>query len=163
MRVRARQVAGLDAILEGFESGRAERHIPGHVRDFNYIGPHERFKHLKRLFGSMMEYQFAVAEEHLPAAFAEVDRIYASPAPDPHAYVLKKLGDAPRAGLLSFPRPGYTLGLFTKSTDESRRFLGRQFEAMYPDLDRWRAIVSRWDPEGRVQSDLSRRLGIKPW
>jgi hypothetical protein len=33
-------------------------------------------------------------------------------------------------------------------------------EAMYPGLDRWRAVQRRVDPEGVLTSDLGRRLGL---
>jgi hypothetical protein len=32
--------------------------------------------------------------------------------------------------------------------------------AMYPDLDRWRAVRRRVDPDGVLASDLGRRLGL---
>ena len=33
-------------------------------------------------------------------------------------------------------------------------------ETMYPQLPRWREIQARLDPQGRMRSDLSRRLGL---
>jgi hypothetical protein len=33
-------------------------------------------------------------------------------------------------------------------------------EAMYPALDRWRAVQRRVDPDGVLTSDLGRRLGL---
>jgi FAD/FMN-containing dehydrogenase len=41
--------------------------------------------------------------------------------------------------------------------------LARQFERMYDRLPEWREIVRQYDPKNRVQSDLSRRLNMKPW
>ena len=32
--------------------------------------------------------------------------------------------------------------------------------AMYPHLDRWMAVRRRVDPDGVLQSDLARRLGL---
>lgn len=34
--------------------------------------------------------------------------------------------------------------------------------AMYPRLDEFRAVLARIDPAGRFQSDMSRRLGLRP-
>jgi decaprenylphospho-beta-D-ribofuranose 2-oxidase len=33
--------------------------------------------------------------------------------------------------------------------------------AMYPELDRWRSVAGALDPGGVMQSDLSRRLGLR--
>jgi hypothetical protein len=33
-------------------------------------------------------------------------------------------------------------------------------EAMYPQLGRWRELQGSVDPDGRMRSDLSRRLGL---
>src|SRR5436309_3208799 len=36
------------------------------------------------------------------------------------------------------------------------------FAAMYPKLDRFRAVLAQVDPAGRFNSDMARRLGIRP-
>jgi decaprenylphospho-beta-D-ribofuranose 2-oxidase len=41
--------------------------------------------------------------------------------------------------------------------------LPRQFEKMYPKLDQWREITKSYEPTGRVRSELSMRLNMKPW
>ena len=33
--------------------------------------------------------------------------------------------------------------------------------AMYPDLDRYRAVLDEIDPHGRLASDMARRLAIR--
>jgi len=95
--------------------------------------------------------------------------------------VLKRLG--PEQGLLSFPKPGYTItfdmpvkpGLFDliKEFDalllqsEGRVYLAKdsylnaeQFRRMYPKWDLWMDIKEKIDPSGRLRSTLSDRLGL---
>jgi len=33
--------------------------------------------------------------------------------------------------------------------------------AMYPELDRWRSVVDSLEQRGALQSDLSRRVGLR--
>ena len=97
--------------------------------------------------------------------------------------VLKRFG-AEGDGLLSFPRPGWTLTLdlptgavgieaLLRSLDElvldagGRHYLAKDavanpatIAAGYPELDRWREIRHRFDPDRRWQSDLGRRLDL---
>ena len=103
--------------------------------------------------------------------------------------VLKALGREGQ-GLLSFPMPGYTLALdFPHSQGiealfdrlerialdhGGRVYLAKDdalsphaFQAMYPGLDRFRAILDEIDPAMHMNSDMARRLQIRgqrrPW
>jgi FAD/FMN-containing dehydrogenase len=97
--------------------------------------------------------------------------------------VLKTTGPEGR-GLLSFPRPGVTLGLDVPNVGERLRPLARRldaivleaggrlylakdsltdaatFSAMYPRLDEFRAAQGRLDAQGRFSSTQARRLSL---
>jgi FAD/FMN-containing dehydrogenase len=97
--------------------------------------------------------------------------------------VLKTTGPEGR-GLLSFPKPGFTLGLDVPNVGGRLRPLARRldeillarggrlylakdsladaatFAAMYPRLEAFRAAKRRLDPRGRFSSSQARRLGL---
>ena len=97
--------------------------------------------------------------------------------------VLKRFGPG-NPGYLSFPKPGWTLAMdLPLGQDKLRELLprfdelvvgcgGRHYfakdstatprivRAGYPRLDEWRAVRDRLDPDGRMVSDLARRLDL---
>lgn len=97
--------------------------------------------------------------------------------------VLKAMGRA-GVGYLSFPRPGYTLALDFPNAPGAKELIaqleritcdhgGRTYLAkdstlspenlreMYPDLHKFQAVIADIDPDGRMHSDLARRLGLR--
>jgi decaprenylphospho-beta-D-ribofuranose 2-oxidase len=150
-----------------------------------YYYPLDSIGHWNRLYGQRGFYQFQCvlpddkAPDGLTLIMEEVSR---SSAPSPLT-VLKTLG-GPGLGDLSFTQRGFTLAVDLSNGDdtlgllhtleeitlahEGRIYLAKDaalspegFQAMYPDLSRFRETLTRVDPEARFTSDLARRLRIR--
>ncbi|MDI3257117.1 MAG: FAD-binding oxidoreductase [Kyrpidia sp.] len=165
---------------------RVSKGSPGvlvHYDPFFY--PLDAVLHWNRLYGKrgFLQYQvvfpFETSREGLIALLERLARDRRSS----FLAVLKRFG-AEGPGLLSFPRPGYTLALdipardrglfaFLRDMDEwvlkmgGRVYLTKDaelapelFAAMYPRLERFREIKGRIDPENRFSSSMARRLRL---
>ena len=100
------------------------------------------------------------------------------------AAVLKPMG-GPGEGLMSFPLKGYALAVDTprRSGTEAlyaqlermvlqhggRIYVAKDalmsaqgYHRMFPELENFRTVLRQVDPGGKFQSDMSRRLGIRP-
>ncbi|MDA8262650.1 MAG: FAD-binding oxidoreductase [Actinomycetota bacterium] len=137
-----------------------------------------------RIYGprGFLQYQFVVPDGQEEAMRRILEKIASAQVPSFLA-VLKRFGAA-NPGLLSFPRPGWTLALdipvgsprlfgLLESLDKQvleasgRLYLAKDsrakaetIAAMYPRLGELAAVKAKVDPEGLIKSDLSRRLGI---
>ncbi|NJP42766.1 FAD-binding oxidoreductase [Actinacidiphila epipremni] len=132
--------------------------------------------------GGFVQYQFVVGYGQEEALRRIVRRIGSRRCPSFLA-VLKRFGEAD-PGWLSFPMPGWTLALDLPATlpglaafldeldDEVAAAGGRVYLAkdarmrpdvlarMYPRLDDFRELRSRYDPRRVITSDLARRLAV---
>ncbi|HXA54266.1 MAG TPA: FAD-binding protein [Solirubrobacteraceae bacterium] len=137
-----------------------------------------------RLYGpaGMVQYQFALPRGREEALLRVVHLLRVRRAPM-YLAALKRFGPA-GAGTLSFPLEGLTLAIdlpagapgLARALDDADELVagagGRVYlakdsrlrpatlAAMYPQLERFRELRGRVDPDGVLRSDLGRRLGL---
>ena len=149
----------------------------------SFFYPLDALDNWNRLYGrrGFTQYQFVVPDD-ATAVIEAILGITSQRRLPGFLGVLKRFGPA-GAGLLSFPAPGWTLTMDLPAHpdvapaldhfDELVRDAGgrvylakdarlsrHHLRAMYPNLDRWRALRDRWDPMGILTSDLDRRLDL---
>ena len=163
---------------------RAPRRRVGEVQALSsFFHPLDGVQRWNRLYGppGFVQYQFVVPDDAVPTLRSVVEKLAARRAPAFLA-VLKRFG-AEGPGMLSFPRPGWTLAvdlpadpgmadLLDRFDDDvvsaggrvylakDGRLRPRHLPAMYPRLDRWRQVRHELDPRHHLTSDLDRRLGL---
>ncbi len=150
-----------------------------------FLYPLDALLDWNRLYGPRGFHQFQCVvpfEAGAPALRQLLGAVQAGRNASPLA-VLKTLGEA-GLGHLSFPMPGYTLAvdlprkpgveeqlakLEAITLDHGGRiYLAKDsrlspegFARMYPKLEQFRAVLAEVDPEGRMASDMARRLHIR--
>lgn len=151
-----------------------------------FFHPLDAVKGWNRMYGSsgFLQYQFVVPLGHESALRGIIERLTDAQVASFLA-VLKRFGPSNQAPL-SFPIEGWTLALdlpvhrqshvltgllasFDRVVAEAggRVYLAKDarlnpdlLPVMYPDLDRWREIRDRVDPDHTLTSDLDRRLDL---
>jgi decaprenylphospho-beta-D-ribofuranose 2-oxidase len=150
-----------------------------------YFYPLDRIHHWNLIYGrrGVLQYQLALPPETARQGLREVlERLTRARRPSFLA-VLKSFGAASQ-GLLSFPRPGFTLALDLPHTGPDlvaelrgldalvaklggRVYLAKDaclepelFAAMYPALPQFRDVKAKIDPSGRFASSQARRLKL---
>jgi decaprenylphospho-beta-D-ribofuranose 2-oxidase len=150
----------------------------------SFFYPLDRVDLWNRLYGErgFLQYQFVVPHNHGDTVL-EIAEMLARMATPVSLAVLKRMGEA-SPGYLSFPMPGWTLAADMPLGDpelgrtlddcDSRvagsggrtylakdsRLRRRLVEEMYPKVSTWREAKARIDPEARLRSNLSLRLGL---
>jgi hypothetical protein len=136
-----------------------------------------------RMYGKrgFLQYQFVVPFEHARAAMSEMLGLIRHSGEGSFLTVLKKFGDIPSPGMLSFPRPGLTLALdFAYSGQQTLQLLNELDKiviqsggAVYPAKDarmsaesfqsffpQWKQFAQHIDPH--FSSSFWRRVTIPP-
>lgn len=150
----------------------------------SFFYPLDRIDFWNRLYGErgFLQYQFVVPHNHEDTVL-EIAEMLARMATPVSLAVLKRMGEA-SPGYLSFPMPGWTLAVdmplgdpdLGRTLDEcdsrvagagGRTYLAkdsrlrRRFvEEMYPNISTWREVQAGVDPDRRLRSNLSLRLGL---
>lgn len=161
------------------ESGRT---VVKPISDFFF--PLDKIHDWNRLYGKRGFHQFqcVVPIAAAPALRSMLEAIASSGLASPLA-VLKRMGPG-RAGHLSFPMEGYTLAVDFPNRDDARDLIrrleemtvaaggrlyfakdslarGADISRMYPELDDWRKVTAKADPDQSLMTDMVRRLKLR--
>ena len=149
-----------------------------------FMFPLDGIRDWNRIYGKRGFHQFqcVVPFEDGHSALRKILHVTAISGHGSFLAVLKTMGPQ-GLGYLSFARPGYTLALDFPNAPGARQIItrleritcdhgGRIYLAkdstmsatnvrrMYPEYDKFQAVLAEIDPNGRMQSDLARRLDL---
>lgn len=152
------------------------------LQDFFF--PLDKIHDWNRLYGKRGFHQFqcVVPLDQVDALKAMLQTIARSGLASPLA-VLKRMGTG-RAGYLSFPMEGYTLAIDFPNRPQARRLIeqledatvaaggrlylakdalstGTAIKAMYADYPKWARAAAKADPDGLLETDMTRRLALR--
>jgi decaprenylphospho-beta-D-ribofuranose 2-oxidase len=149
-----------------------------------FFFPLDKINAWNKLYGKTGFHQFqcVVPVDQVTALKAMADKIAYAGIASPLA-VIKRMGPG-QSGYMSFPMDGYTLAVDFPNRGRATHLIaeleamteaagGRVYlakdatlsaerlPAMYPDLKKFAAIINKHDPEGALETDLTRRLNIR--
>ncbi|AKS45302.1 decaprenylphospho-beta-D-ribofuranose 2-oxidase [Octadecabacter temperatus] len=152
------------------------------VQDFFF--PLDKIHDWNKLYGKRGFHQFqcVVPLDQSEALRTIMQTIATSGLASPLA-VLKRMGEG-REGYLSFPMEGYTLAVDFPNRPAARALIkrleaatlnaggrlylakdalstGAAIKSMYPEHSNWARAVAKADPEGQLQTDMTRRLDLR--
>lgn len=152
------------------------------LQDFFF--PLDKIHDWNRLYGKRGFHQFqCVVPIDQSDALRDMMKLIARSGLASPLAVLKRMG-AGRAGYMSFPMEGYTLAVDFPNRPQARRLIakleeatvaaggrlylakdalsnGGAIKAMYPDYPKWAGAVAKADPQGHLQTDMTRRLDLR--
>ena len=170
--------------FNAFYHSSQSRHAGTRVIDYDeFFYPLDKIGSWNRIYGrrGFTQYQAVFPVETSRAGLQELLEHISGSGQGSFLAVLKQFGPATR--FISFPRAGYTLALDFPITDRNLRLFeeldrivlkhgGRlylakdcrmsraMFDAGYANADAFRARIRTWDPDGRLGSLQSKRLGL---
>lgn len=149
-----------------------------------FLYPLDAIADWNRIYGArgFQQFQCVLPDDQAPAGLRRLLEAVSAAGAASFLAVLKTLG-GPGRGMLSFPMKGFTLALDFPRRAGSDALLanleritldygGRIYLAkdsalsptgltqMYPELSRFRRVLAELDPQGRMTSDMARRLGL---
>jgi decaprenylphospho-beta-D-ribofuranose 2-oxidase len=152
-----------------------------------FLHPLDALQDWNRLYGrrGFVQFQCVVADELAQPCLRRLLETVSRSRPGALLGVLKTMGRDGR-GLMSFARKGHSLALDIPWRAQTpallaelerialdcgaRIYLAKDsalspegFAAMYPERERFVAVLERLDPAGRFQSDQARRLGLRSY
>lgn len=161
---------------------RTGRTVVRTVQDFFF--PLDKIHDWNKLYGKRGFHQFqcVVPLDQSEALRTIMQTIATSGLASPLA-VLKRMGEG-REGYLSFPMEGYTLAVDFPNRPAARALIkrletatlqaggrlylakdalstGPAIKSMYPDHSKWARAVVKADPDGQLQTDMTRRLDLR--
>lgn len=152
------------------------------IQDFFF--PLDKIHDWNRLYGKRGFHQFqCVVPLNQSDALRDMMKTIAGSGLASPLAVLKRMGTG-RAGYMSFPMEGYTLAVDFPNRPEARRLIGKLEQAtrdvggrlylakdalstsaaiktMYPEYPKWAKQAAASDPDGKLQTDMTRRLELR--
>lgn len=165
----------------GVSSRGSERLLPYQT----FLFPLDAIHNWNRIYGKRGFHQFQciLPFESATVGLTQMLELIAKSGHGSFLAVIKAMGQS-GIGYLSFPRPGYTLALDFPNASGATELISRleritcdyggrtylakdstlspeNFRRMYPNLEKYQAVIAEIDPRKRMHSDLARRIRLR--